>query len=310
MSRKELFILTIWRKPTPQALEILRRYAAEVEAETLEDYSRQIRFLSRSEFAEDLLWLAGVNARALIVGFNLPFDLSRLAIDNRTARDRNEGWSMVMFQDRDPESGDVRENPFRPRIIITPKDSKAAFIRFAGISMRSKETKQRLIPYFPGFFQDLRTFGWALRNKSYSLQSACKDFGVPGKLDHVPTGRVSEEEIEYCCQDVRATVGLLNAMRTEFDQASDRLATERCFLPGIHRQSISQRNEPDPAHSKIHYSRRSSWFSDAGLLWGTSRGSDSAHASSYCSHGFHVRIPYRKYIIRTVATSNRKGHEN
>ncbi len=96
---------------------------------------------------------------------------------------------MVMFQDRDPESGNLRENPFRPRIIITPKDSKAAFIRFAGISMRSKETKQRLFSYFPGSFLDLRTFGWALRNKSYRLQSACKDFGVPRKLDHAPPAR-------------------------------------------------------------------------------------------------------------------------
>ncbi len=39
----------------PNALEILRRYAAEVEAETLEDYSRQIRVRSRSEFAEDMV---------------------------------------------------------------------------------------------------------------------------------------------------------------------------------------------------------------------------------------------------------------
>ena len=64
----------------------------------------------------------------------------------------------------------------------------------------------------------MRTLGWALRNKPYNLQGACEDFGVPGKLDHEPTGRVTLEEIEYCRQDVRATTKLLNRMRADFDQ--------------------------------------------------------------------------------------------
>ena len=215
----------------PNALEVLRQYGEEVSADTPEECSQRISLLTCADFAESYIWFAGVNAIALIAGFNLPFDLSRLAIDNRTARDRSEGWSMVMFQDRDPDTGDLRENPFRPRIILTPKDSKAAFIRFAGVSMRSKETKQRLIPYFHGSFLDLRTLGWALRNKSYSLQSACDDFGVAGKLNHRPTGAVSKDEIDYCRQDVRATVGLLNEMRAEFDRHPIDLRPEDAYSP-------------------------------------------------------------------------------
>lgn len=215
----------------PDGLRILKHYVKTSDAETPQGYPRKLLLLSRSEFAEYGLWGAGVGAKALVVGFNLPFDLSRLAIDNKNARDRNEGWSLVMFQDKDPESGKVRENPFRPRVIVTPKDSKAAFIRFAGISKRSKKTKQRLIPYTAGRFLDLRTFGWALRNKSYSLQLACEDFGLHGKLDHKPTGRVSAEEIEYCRQDVRATVALLNEMRCEFDRHPIDLQPEHAYSP-------------------------------------------------------------------------------
>src|SRR3989442_565729 len=69
-----------------------------------------------------------------------------------------------MSQDTDPETGRLRDNPFRPWIVITPKDSKAAFIRFAGVSMRRKETGRRLKQYKRGRFLDLRTLGWALRN--------------------------------------------------------------------------------------------------------------------------------------------------
>jgi len=215
----------------PEALGVLRDYVQRIKADALEGHPNRLQLLNRSKFVERCLWRAGARAESLIVGFNLPFDLSRLAIDNRDARHRNETWSLVMFQDKCPKSGRLRENPFRPRVIITPKDSKAAFIRFAGVSKRSKKTKKRLVPYTPGRFLDLRTLGWALRNESYSLQGACQQFGVPGKLEHQPMGRILREEVDYCRQDVRSTVGLLNAMRLEFDRHKIDLPPERAYSP-------------------------------------------------------------------------------
>ena len=212
-------------------LEVLTRYGREISAPTPVGYPQQIKVLSRSEFVERCVWSAGACAGSLIVGFNLPFDISRLAIDNRDARHRNETWSLVMFQDRCPQTGSMREHPFRPRVIVTPKDSKASFIRFAGVSKRSKTSKKRLVPYVPGRFLDLRTLGWSLRNQSYSLQRACEAFGVPGKLDHQPSGQVSRDEIDYCRQDVSSTVALLNAMRAEFDQHPIDLQPERAYSP-------------------------------------------------------------------------------
>lgn len=215
----------------PALMYRIGQYLDEIEAETGDNSPCELQFRSRSNFMDYVFWEATRNLDALVVGFNLPFDISRIAIDNREARSRNERWSFVMHQDIDPQSGEVREDPFRPRIIVTPKDSKSAFIRFAGVSARSKETKKRLIPYMPGQFLDLRTLGWALRNESYSLERACEAFGVPGKLDHEPTGQISKEELQYCRQDVRATVGLLNAMRTEFDRHPIDLYPDRAFSP-------------------------------------------------------------------------------
>ena len=215
----------------PDGMELLRCYVKEETASNANDPRQRLRLLNRSEFMEEVFWKAAKNAEALLVGFNLPFDLSRLALDNREARRRNEVWSLVMFEDNHPDTGDRRENPFRPRIIITPKDSKTAFIRFAGVSKRSKVTKQRLIPYTPGRFLDLRTLGWALRNESYSLQTACEAFGVPGKLDHRPTGRISDEEVAYCRQDVQSTLSLLNTLRVEFDRHPVDLQPERAYSP-------------------------------------------------------------------------------
>ncbi len=213
------------------ALSVLRRYCNTHQAETEKGYPDRLRLLSRSEFMERVFWRAAGRAGALVVGLNVPFDLSRLAVDCREARRQDEGWSLVMFLDKDPKTGSVRENPLRPRIKITPKDSKAAFIRFAGVGIRSKKTGRRLIGYTPGRFLDLRTFGWALRNQSLGLQGWCEVYGIPGKLSHEPSGRVSLAEMDYCRQDVRATVSLLNAMRAEFDRHPIELHPDRAYSP-------------------------------------------------------------------------------
>jgi hypothetical protein len=68
--------------------------------------------------------------------------------------------------------------PSGPRFQLRPKDSKAAFIRRAG----GKSNQ----PYCSGRFLDLKTPAWALRNKSLSLEGACREFKVPGKLIVLP----------------------------------------------------------------------------------------------------------------------------
>jgi len=83
-----------------------------------------------------------------------------------------------------------------------------------------------------GRFLDLHTFGRALRDKSYGLKSACKEFQVEGKMpDYTPSGRVTTQEIDYCRQDVKATANLLNAMKEEFDQHPVQLRPDRAFSP-------------------------------------------------------------------------------
>jgi hypothetical protein len=198
---------------------ILREYVKAHKAEVVRGYSDRIRVLSRSKFTEKVFFKLTHEADGLVCGFNLPFDLSRIAADARQAR-RNKAWSLIMSQYKEKKTGRLRENPFRPRIIVTPKDSKAAFIHFTG---RKDGSLKR------GRFLDLRTLAWALRNESYSLESACEAFGVEGKLEHEPTGRITTEEIQYCRQDVRASVALLNAELAEFDRHQIDLLPDRAI---------------------------------------------------------------------------------
>lgn len=115
----------------------------------------------------------------------------------------------MVFQFTDRKTKKLEEDAIR-RIKITRKDGKIAFIRLSGYSKKSGR-----LPY--GRFLDLFTLAWALRNVHYRLDSLAKDLGVPGKLKHVPTGKVTLKELNYARQDVRVTVGILNALKAEFD---------------------------------------------------------------------------------------------
>lgn len=192
----------------PFEVRVLRKYVARNRAEISQDVSsNKILLLTKQQFI-DRFFFPHVEAESLIVGFNLCFDLTRIASDARAATRINDDWSLV-FEYQDRITKQLKEDTIR-RIKITRKDGKIAFIKLSGYS-----TRRGVLP--SGRFLDLFTLAWALRNVHYSLNALAKDLGVPGKLDHVPTGKVTSNEIKYCRQDVRATVGILNALRTEFD---------------------------------------------------------------------------------------------
>jgi hypothetical protein len=202
---------------------VVEQYAAEHHAEIgVKSFppKLQISVHSRSTFIESVFWKV-VKRGGLIVAFNLPFDLSRLAADWRTARDG--GWSLILSLRKSRRTGRQEPNPERPRIRVTARNSKSAFISL------TKTVHPAEWPH--GRFLDVHTLAFALYGHSYSLNSLCDELGIKGKADHEPSGQVTEEEIAYCRQDVRATVDCLNALRVEFDRHPVKLHPDRAFSP-------------------------------------------------------------------------------
>ncbi|HLW55555.1 MAG TPA: hypothetical protein VKW06_22190 [Candidatus Angelobacter sp.] len=212
-----------------EEFDLLRKYVRDTKPDTADEGCDRLRFYSRSKFIDEVFGIA-IQARALIAGFNLPFDLSRIALDWNPAE--NGGWTLIMKQWRNPETGKLEPNESFPRVVIKALNSKAAIINSTRPPMSLRKPKGKRARLWPAArFLDVRTLLWALRNKSYSLKTACKEFGVPGKLDHKPCGRVDSEEIEYCKQDVRATVELLNAVKREYDLHPIAPGPDRMFSP-------------------------------------------------------------------------------
>jgi len=230
----------IYHDEIPEAdLCVLKNYCGSHNSEVISGYSTSLKLISRSQFVAKMKCVAydpDDGFGAMVCGFALGFDLTRISVDVREAHSRKEEWSLVLSQKLDPETGELVDDPFTPRISLTPKDSKSSFIKFTsgGFSGVDKNGRPKINEPKRGRFLDLRALGWALRNVSYSLKSASKQFGggIEKLADHEPTGVVSIEEIEYCRQDTRSTVAVLNGMKAEFDlHPIEWLKPDRVFSP-------------------------------------------------------------------------------
>jgi hypothetical protein len=185
------------------SIELIRAYARSVRADVEDGCPEDIEVESRTEFVDGKFWEA-LRAGASIVCFNAPFDLSRLALGYPKAQKKNTGWSMVLWK--------YKGNPdkLKPKLRIKSKDSRSAFISLAG-----GDPKNRAI--YRGRFLDLSVLCWALRNKHLTLEGALHSFGLKGKMEHEPTGRITKTELAYGRRDVERTLALLNAMMREYN---------------------------------------------------------------------------------------------
>ena len=238
-------------------LGVLHKYARVTKPETVDDGCDRLRIYSRSKFIEEVFGIA-IQAQAFIVCFNAGFDLSRLALDWENADDG--GWSLILSQWHNPKTSELQPTKFFPRVVVRALNSKTAIIHSTRAPMCEPKKKGERVKLWPAArFLDLRTLLWSLRNKSYSLKTACKEFDIPGKLDHKPSGRVDLDEIEYCRQDVRATVGLLNAVKQEFDLHPIAPGPDRMFSPASIAKSYLE---------ELHVSHPSAIVHDAGAAYG------------------------------------------
>jgi hypothetical protein len=213
-----------------QDFNMLRNYARATGPDTATEGCNRLRLYSRSKFIKEVLGIA-IQANALIVCFNSGYDLSRLALDWQTAA--NGGWSLILSQWRNPKTGKVQANKFFPRIVIKALNSKTAIIHSTRAPMSEPGKKNKKVKLWPvARFLDVRTLLWALRNRSYSLGTACEEFETQHqKIDHRTTGKVSIQEIEYARNDVPCTVDLLNAAKQEFDLHPISPRPDKMFSP-------------------------------------------------------------------------------
>ena len=222
-------------------LERLRRYADSHAAGTDRKLGvAKLLLQTRSEFLEKL-YSAAFDGRSLLVGFNLPFDLARVATWAGSARGRfNGGFSFALWHYID-SNGKPQENRFRPRVVVKHVDSKRALKAFTSsrepdpedqIPEGSEDGQPNARYGFRGHFLDLRTLAFALTDRGFSLDSACTAFGVEnGKTQAKEHGIISDEYISYNRRDVQATSELAFKLLEEFDRHPIALQETKAYSP-------------------------------------------------------------------------------
>jgi hypothetical protein len=177
---------------TDRELLIIRAHAAQ------NDY----KCMSPAEFVENVFFKIGYDLRALIIGFNLPFDIARLAIRHGASRGRvmKGGFSFQLSPHR-----------YWPNIQIKHLTARVSLIRFTTrpgrIAGRGMRKRKFALPPQPGYFVDVRTFAAALTSRSFSLAGLAEFLKTENrKLVTEEHGKeVTDNYLTYARQDVQVT---------------------------------------------------------------------------------------------------------
>ena len=159
----------------------------------------QLKVRSSAEFVEEVFFKWGFEVGALIVGFNLPFDISRIATAHSYAKGSMKGgFSFTLADDR-------------PNVRVKHLSQRAAFIDFAGKDGRDHDPDR-------GFFVDVKTLAAALTSQSHNLESLSRLLGVTPKspLDDY-SGPLTPEMVRYCLGDVQSTWECFAALSARYD---------------------------------------------------------------------------------------------
>ena len=219
---------------TSAELKILKKYADSRSSAAIGE--RKLDLLTLGGFLDEF-YRAAYKGRCLVVAFNLPFDLTRLAFDVAPARGKFSGGFSLGIWSYVDKNGHRKRHSYRPRIAIKHIDSKRSLIGFTAqkdpdaVDLISEDGSKKPT-IFRGNFLDLRTLAFALTNGSHSLKSACQVFGVAhGKVEADEHGKISPEYIDYCRRDVEATSELAQKLLAEFDRHPINLAETKAFSP-------------------------------------------------------------------------------
>ncbi|MEP7348344.1 MAG: hypothetical protein ABI668_00145 [Sphingorhabdus sp.] len=179
----------------------------DAELQTLKSYTdaRGLSLLTRDEFADQIFYDMAYQLRANIIGFNLPFDISRIAIRHGSARSNK-------YQDmRGGFTFKISKQKIYPNCQVKHLSRNCSFIRFASpMGQRdARGERGRGLYNRPrrGHFVDVKTLANALFARGFSLADLSKFLKVENpKLDFDDfAGPVTDTMIEYAVRDVQTT---------------------------------------------------------------------------------------------------------
>nr|BAL53903.1 hypothetical conserved protein [uncultured prokaryote] len=247
-------------------LETLKTYAqARREGDLEGEGGGPLTCLSHSAFLNQV-FAPFLKKNGLVVGFNLPYDLSRIALGWSVARGKSDGKLVaggfsLWFKEYTDTDGQHHPDKFAPRICIRNLNSKASFIQ----ATRPWKRPTNYANAQPRFL-DLRTLTYALTGRGHTLDSAAREFSCVHAKAHAEKhgGPLTPDYITYTRTDVLVTWELYEKLIEEYrqhpiptppDKAYSTASVGKGYLKamGIHSPRLDTSHVPEPPDQVMGY---------------------------------------------------------
>lgn len=184
------------------------------ELKILQSYCKKnplVKLYKLEDFVESIFYPFVYKDEGLCVGFNLPFDISRLAIEHGYARGNMTGGFTFKLS----------ENRKYPPIIVKHNTSNQSFIKF----------QSTIGKRFVSRFVDLKTLAVTFTSdKHINLRKACDRFNERyKKIDAKSHGKITLMYIKYNLNDTLATYELFTKLKQEFDRYEIEIPIEKIY---------------------------------------------------------------------------------
>ncbi len=200
----------------------------EREIKILESYSKKhnISLYSLDEFIDSVFYPEVFGLKTLCNGYNLAFDLSRIAKRSGDSRGMNRGGFTLTLSD----------DPFNPPIIIRKLGYSNSF-KFTTTKQNKGES------YFLGYFRDTQRLAEVLlQERRISLEKAAERLNTPvQKMKGIEHGKVTEKYIDYLIKDVETTQAVYEKLVKELDVYQIHIPITKIFSEAsIGKHALSQ----------------------------------------------------------------------
>jgi hypothetical protein len=176
---------------TEKEIKIIKKYAV----------SHQLDCLTRDDFITKKFYQYTQKQKIPCIGFNLPFDISRIALEATPARGEKfyRGFSFKLA-----EGGGYS------RLRVKSDKTKGTNISFAQLGFKNQPRQ------FHGTFIDVANLVRVLCNESLSLEKAGEFFDADvKKIKAKEHGKINNKYLDYLLTDVRATISLYKKVLEE-----------------------------------------------------------------------------------------------
>jgi hypothetical protein len=187
--------------------------AAELDLLTSYCKERELELVTTREFVEELFMPLAYDLAGLVIGFNLPFDLSRIAAAHTGGRGRFRGGFLFRLS----------ESNRKPRLRVKHLNRHAALFEFSAPEGRSPEARNRekggASGHHRGFFCDVKTIGDALTGQSNSLASIARLLATPHQKPETEEhgGPLTVEYLDYTLNDPQVTWECFQCLKEMFE---------------------------------------------------------------------------------------------